>query len=176
MTLSDAQDLIRPALAFRSGNWADIGAGTGMFTLALQSLLETGTIYALDKNPHVLYSLKSSETVTIAVEEGDFNRPLNLPQLDGMIMANALHYAPRPEEVLENILRHLRPGGIFILVEYETPKALPPWVPYPLPFRQFQQIAQAVGLSEPQLLHSVASNYGHDHIYAAGCTFGKTSG
>ena len=144
MTLSDAQDLIRPALTFRSGNWADIGAGTGMFTLALQSLLEEGTIYAVDKNPHVLYSLKSSERVTIVVEEGDFNRPLNLPQLDGIIMANTLHYTPNPEEVLTNILHHLRPGGLFILAEYETPKALPPWVPFPLPFQQFQQLAKVV--------------------------------
>ena len=89
--------------------------------------------------------------------------------MDGIIMANALHYAQRPPEVLKNVLEHLKPGGAFLLIEYETRDPRPPWVPYPLPFATFQQMAPEAGLTEPELLAKVPSQYGHEHIYSAFC-------
>lgn len=167
MTPSDALTLLRPAVSSPSGTWADLGAGTGMFTLALQQLLGSGTIYAVDKNPHVLWSIAGGGPAAIVVHEADFTRPLELPLLDGIVMANALHYAPDPVSALVNILACLRPGAPFILVEYETEQARPPWIPYPLPFRRFVEVALEAGLSQPEELERVASDYGHRHIYSA---------
>ena len=89
MPPSDALTLLRPAVSFPFGARAGQGAGTGMFTLALRQLLESGTIYALDKNPHVLWSLAGGSPVEAVVLEADFTRPLELPLLDGIVMANA---------------------------------------------------------------------------------------
>ena len=150
-----------------SRNWADLGAGTGMFTEALKALLPSGKIFAVDKNPHVLWSLAGGSQVEIVVQEADFTKPMELPELDGIVMANALHYTPRPSAVLQQMMQYLRPGGHFILVEYETEQARPPWIPYPLPFRKFTRICEEAGLTKPVELHQVPAAYGHQHIYSA---------
>lgn len=168
MEHQQAQSLLEKCITQSSGIWADIGAGTGTFTLALQALLESGTIYAVDKNPHVLWSLKSTNTVQILVEEADFTKPLSLPPLDGIVMANALHYASNPADTLRHVLQPLKEGGTFILIEYETTIARPPWNPYPIPFQRFQQLAKEVGLSEPMELGRVNSQFGQQYIYSAG--------
>jgi ubiquinone/menaquinone biosynthesis C-methylase UbiE len=169
MTPQQARSLIKDGILKKKGNWADIGAGTGTFTLALRDLLESGTIYTVDKSPHVLWRLESTDAVRIEVVEGDFNHALDLPKLDGMIMANALHYSDAPEKVLKNLLHHLKPGGVFILIEYETTTPRPPWVPYPIPFAKFREIVEAIGLTKPVKLAEVPSRYGHQGIYAAYC-------
>lgn len=168
MTLSEAADLIRPALRPDAQTWADMGAGSGLFTQALQALLPRGKVYALDKNPHLLWSLPRHPAVALAVEEADFTRPFELPEaLDGIVMANALHYAPQPEAALGHVLRHLRPGGCFLLIEYDTARPKPPWVPHPVPLARFQALAPKMGLSEPQLIARRPSHYGAYDLYAA---------
>ena len=171
MNLSEARALIAPAVSQGDMTWADIGAGTGLFTLAICQLIGSGTVYAVDKSPHALWSLQVPEGTKVVVIEGDFNRSMDLPAVDGLLMANALHYAKNPDPVLRNVLSHLRPGGLFILIEYETTSANQ-WVPYPITFESFSSIAVNVGLTTPSLLATHPSSYGHDHIYAAVAHFG----
>ncbi len=52
LDLNDAVDLIKPAFARtrHAQTWADLGAGSGMFTRALASMLPKGSvIHAVDK-------------------------------------------------------------------------------------------------------------------------------
>lgn len=170
MELNTAIHFIRPAIPHQRGTWADIGAGTGIFTQALDQLLAAdSTIYAADKNPHLLYRLQL-ERCKLMIEELDFNRPYTLPALDGIIMANTLHYAEDPLPVLNRLLTFLKPGGLFILIEYQTHRPLAPWIPYPVPFESFEQLAAATVLSRPEELTSMPSSYGHDRIYLARAT------
>ncbi len=148
--------------------WADIGAGTGVFTVALQAMLTSGSVvWAVDKNPHVLWNLPEQNGVSIRVEEGNFERTMHLAPFDGIVMANALHYAANPQPVLDNVLQHLKPGGTFILIEYDTDRANPPWVPYPISWAKFQALAPQVGLQTPERIHQVSSRYGYEYIYSA---------
>lgn len=150
--------------------WADIGAGTGAFTVALQMLLAPeSTVWAIDKNPHMLWSLPKQNEVNIRVEEGNFERAMDLPLFDGIVMANALHYAQDPVVVLQNVLQHLKPGGTFILIEYDTAQANPPWIPYPVSLASFETLAPQVGLTPPQAIHRVSSQYGQNSIYSMVC-------
>lgn len=167
MTESEAVDLIRPGVLHHAGIWADVGAGTGMFTQSLRQLLVSGVIYAVDKTPHVLWSLAGGAPVSVVVVEADFTGPMEIPPCDGIIMANALHYASDPVATLHNVMGYLRPGGVLLLVEYETEQARPPWIPYPLPFRRLAEIARAADLAEPVELHRIPAGYGHQHIYSA---------
>lgn len=167
MNIQTAIDYLRPAVPKTKSTWADIGAGTGLFSEALDHLLEPGsTIIATDKSPHMLYRLVLKNS-RLQIEDHDFTKPFNLPLVDGIIMANALHYAEDPAAVLENVLKILKPGGIFILVEYQTNQARPPWIPYPVPFEKFEQITMSLDLTKPEVMSKVTSNYGHDHIYLA---------
>lgn len=169
MSPQQAISLIKGAIDSRQSTWADIGAGTGMFTLALREMLTSGTIYAVDKSPHALWRLPLNGGVKIEVVEGDFTKKMELPIVDNILMANALHYAEDPIPVLKNVLTHLRPGGQFVLIEYETEQAIPPWVPYPIPFSNFEKIAEECGLSKPEKIGQVPTRYGHEHIYSAVC-------
>ena len=177
MDLREAVRLIRSGVDAESVVWADIGAGTGMFTQALAQLLNRssgenresgqGRIYAVDKSPHALWDIRAEGGIEIVVVEADFNGPLELPPLDGIVMANALHYAEDQLAVLKNVLECLKADGTLILVEYETEKARPPWVPHPVPFNMFESLCAQSGLSKPEIIGSAPSRYGYERIYAA---------
>ncbi len=167
MDIQVAAELIQKGVIREEAIWADLGAGTGTFTQALQHLLPKGMVYAVDKSPHALWRLPKHDSVSMEIVDADFTRPLTLPALDGLLMANALHYVDQPADLLKNLLPLLKPGGTFLLVEYDTNRPRPPWIPYPIPFSQFTAIAQEVGLTPPERLGSVPSMYGQDHIYAS---------
>jgi SAM-dependent methyltransferase len=193
MTLTEAIDLIRPAVVPLSGVWADIGAGTGLFTEALMLILEEGKVIAVDKSPHSLYANEQlaisnskrsedparSEAVNgmatgnlqsgigLEIIEADFNHPFVLPPLDGILMVNALHYAHDHTDVLKNVLTHLKPGGTFVLIEYDTDKPNPPWVPNPVSFVRFKELCEKAGLREPELIGTRDSVYNDGKMYVA---------
>jgi trans-aconitate methyltransferase len=120
-----------------------------MFTLALMEILESGKIMALDKSPHALYKIKPPIHVSLEIIDADFNQPLELPELDGIVMANALHYAKDHRYVLQNVLTSLKAKGSFILVEYDTERPNEPWVPNPVSLNTFRKLCKLSGLSEP---------------------------
>src|SRR5688572_21503896 len=170
MTLHEAIDLIRPGIIPASGTWADIGAGTGLFTMALMEILKEGKVFAVDKRPHVLFQSKivnRKSKIEIEIIEGDFHKSLQLPQLDGIIMANALHYANDHLTVLKNVLVTLKPTGSFILIEYETNKPNPPWMPNPIPFERFRELCKIVGLNDPVVIGRRKSVYSDGEMYVA---------
>src|SRR5437870_910905 len=74
--------------------WADLGCGSGLFTNALATLLHTGsTIHAVDKNISSFRKTNNNKNTIINPLQLDFvssNLPLN--DLDGVLMANSLHY------------------------------------------------------------------------------------
>mgnify|MGYP002683214101 CR=1 FL=1 len=57
MTPIEAINFIRLGIIHPSGTWADIGAGTGLFSRALMEILEEGKVIAVDKSPHALYGI-----------------------------------------------------------------------------------------------------------------------
>lgn len=139
-----------------------------MFTRALLQILGGGAkVYAVDKSPHMLWDLARETKGQVVATEGDFNTPLGIPQVDGILMANALHYAVDAEAVLRNVLKHLKPGGTFVIVEYETIHPRPPWVPYPVPFDRFVELTALAGLQAPTQCGRIRSQYGYEFIYAA---------
>ena len=150
--------LIRDGVPGPGGVWADLGAGTGNFTWALRELLGVrGTIYAVDRDRRAIERQRAA--LAQAVEPGaaivpiqaDFTRPLDLPPLDGALMANALHFVRDQPAALALVASYLRPGGRLLLVEYDVAAALA-WVPFPIPFERFAALAAQAGLADPALV------------------------
>ena len=166
MTHTEATDLIRDGVTQRGGVWADLGAGSGTFTRALAELLgPEGCIYAVDRR--VLLAETTSKTgAEIRSLEADFTRPLALGLLDGVLMANSLHFVRRQERVLSRIVSDLRPNSRFLLVEYDLQRPTP-WIPFPVPPARFEELARRVGLSEPREFKRRPSRYGPRELYAA---------
>lgn len=153
--------------------WADLGSGWGAFTLALADLLGPGaTITSVDRDARAL--AEQRELVAARFPQtrltqitGDFTRPLGLSGLDGIVMANSLHFVRDKAPVLALTHGYLRPGGRLILVEYNADRGNP-WVPWPTAFPTWQRIATAAGFTMPRLLATRPSRFLRE-IYSAAC-------
>ncbi len=175
----DSASLLRLiADAVRSGDtaWADLGAGEGAFTRTLRTLLGSAAeIYAVDSNASALRRQQKSlrGDRTLASErthflEADFTRTLDLPPLDGLLMANALHYVDADDQVatLRKLGQYLKPTGRLTIVEYDMSRPNP-YVPFPVPFESLARLAVAAGYSDPVRLATVPTRYGRGGMYSA---------
>ena len=175
MEHADLVGLLRPAVATRGGDWADLGAGEGAFTLALGELLPPGaTIHAIDRDSAALESLASryerlarrrGAAPRLETRVADFTRDLALNDLDGVVMANSLHFTKDKAAVLARVRTMLKTGAPLLLVEYDADHGNP-WVPYPISFETWRALAPANGFTEPRLLDSEPSRF-MNRIYSA---------
>ena len=157
MDHADHVGLLRGGITAGGGTWADVGAGSGAFTLALADLLGPGSaIVAVDRDGGALrQNARSVEArfpgVDLTMLVGDLTGPLALPTLDGIVAANSLHFVPRDAQpdVVRALAGHLRPGGTFIVVEYDA-DAGNPWVPHPFSAARWPTLATAAGLEAPR--------------------------
>jgi SAM-dependent methyltransferase len=163
--------LIREAVTDRERVWADLGSGSGAFTSALASCSAAGSrIYSVDVDAAGLREQEREirgrfPGVGLTVIRGDFTAAIDLPPLDGILMANALHFQKDACGVLSHVAKWLKPEGRLLLVEYDTDRR-GPWVPYPVPSSRLGEIAACAGLSAPRVLGFQPSSY-HGRMYAA---------
>jgi ubiquinone/menaquinone biosynthesis C-methylase UbiE len=168
--------LIQGAVPKKSGTWADLGCGDGVFTRALAELIgPNGRIYAVDKDPRALSKLEQripGHAPVIPVL-ADFTRPLDLPEdggtLDGLLFANSLHYDPTPEITLARLAAPLAPGGRVVVVEYDR-RSANRWVPYPISPARLAELTAAAGLSTPEVTGTLPSAFS-GVLYAAVATW-----
>jgi SAM-dependent methyltransferase len=168
MNTNEAIELIAGAIPRAGGTWADLGAGHGTFTRALARLLgPTGRIYAVDRDARAVASLRRwspRERTAVVAVLADFTQSFELPGLedtllDGMLIANALHFVRDAEAVLARLVARIRPGGRLVLVEYDR-WAPNRWVPYPIPIARLPDLARSVGLTPPAITATRPSAYG----------------
>lgn len=174
MNTSEAVALIEGAVRGREGTWADLGAGDGTFTRALGKLLAPNSrIYAVDRDAGAVAELErwsASAADNVIPVEADFTGAFDLPELggtllDGMLLANALHFVQDADAVLTRLVALVRPGGRVVLVEYDQ-RAASRWVPYPIPIAHLPALAAAAGLSIPTVTATRSSAY-RGILYAA---------
>jgi ubiquinone/menaquinone biosynthesis C-methylase UbiE len=165
MDHSDHVDLLRPAALAPGGAWADFGAGSGAFTLALRELLGPhAEIYAVDRDRGGFRELERAHRERFATAErvhpvrADFGGALLLPPLDGIVMANSLHYFKDKVKILRHVRSFLKMDGLLLLVEYNVDSGNL-WVPHPLSFETYRALAPQAGFSQPQLLATKPSRF-----------------
>lgn len=173
MDVRDAARLIAPAVA-SGGAWADLGAGTGTFTAALARLLGSqGHVYAVERDARAAAALDAlsrgtpNDSARISVLHGDFLGTLELPALDGLLLANSLHFVPDEQQspLLTRLASSVTTGGAILIVEYDNrPRSR--WVPFPVSFSRLQALARDAGLERPALIGRRESEYGGT-MYAA---------
>lgn len=173
MDSRDAARLIAPAVHIGE-SWADLGAGTGTFTVALARLSgSTGRVYAVELEPSAVDALrtvareKAADRATIVVLRADFTEQLELPPLDGVLLANALHFVDSEEQarVLRRLADRLVNTGALVIVEYDN---RPPsrWVPFPISFTRLADLARIAALGAPEQIGRRRSMFGGS-MYAA---------
>lgn len=183
MTPPEALALLQPAPVFRhpaiqstpvhsSSNptrWADLGCGSGLFTLALASLLCPGsTVYAVDRQPKIRPHHTPNQVSIEPVKTDFVKNALPFRDLDGILMANSLHYVKdKPTLIRKLRAANLRPQHAILIIEYDTGRPTPVWVPYPVSFASLQTFFHNVGYSTIIRLADHPSIFNRNAIYSA---------
>jgi ubiquinone/menaquinone biosynthesis C-methylase UbiE len=154
--------------------WLELGSGTGAFTLALADLLgQSGTIHSVDRDRGALATQSSAVrshfgAVRLDQRAADFTRPLGFSGMDGVLMANSLHFVQDKAPVLALMRSYLAPSGRFVLVEYDADQGNH-WVPHPISYTTWLAVAPRAGFSGARLLGRVPSRF-LNAIYASVAT------
>ena len=148
--------------------WADLGCGSGTFTTALAEFLAPGsTIDAIDLNPGIKKQT-TPNNVTILPSAADITQPNPaLRELDGILIANAIHYVRDQPAFAKMLHATLKPGGNVILVEYDTDTPVPRWVPYPLSYAFATRLFTQRYWTPLQKGNTRPSAYGRANLYVA---------
>jgi hypothetical protein len=88
-----------------------------------------------------------------------------VPVLDGIVMANALHFHRQPQPIVQLLKSYLHSQGRFIIVEYNIEQGNSA-VPYPVSYRMWEEVAQQCGFTHTQLLKTRPSRFLKE-IYSA---------
>lgn len=167
MTIHEATALIQPAFGVEiktPQHWADLGCGSGLFTRALAALLAPGSrITALDRVPQSIPEVPGRSIEFIC---SDFIVDTTmLSNLDGILMANSLHFVPDKQNLLNLLSGILTNEGRFIIIEYDT-KLPNPWVPFPIGHQELILLMHRAEFSHHDTLQSRKSIYHQGDIIA----------
>jgi SAM-dependent methyltransferase len=147
--------------------WADLGCGDGTFTLALAELLPQGsTVHAVDTDRSALRRIPGRHGgATIVTQAVDFTRqPWPFDDLDGILMANALHFVRAQSAFIRACIPRLRRRR-FLIIEYDS-DVPNPWVPYPLSRATAARLFTEAGFPSITPLGSMLSRYQRSRMYA----------
>lgn len=122
-------------LSLRPGmSVADVGAGTGLYTLDLaRAVGPAGTVYAVDIIPHFLRHIEKKAAraglKNIRLVQAGAGA-LNLPpaSADLVFTCDVYHHLERPAATLAAIRAALRPGGTLVLVDLRRDADSPAWI------------------------------------------------
>ena len=120
-------DLLLAALELKPGmTVADVGAGTGYYSWQIAARIgETGRVHAVDVQPQMIALLKErmqrrGVRNVLPVLGSPTDTGLAPDSIDLALMVDVYHELDHPREILDSVMRALRPGGRLVLVEYRA--------------------------------------------------------
>ncbi len=131
---------------------ADLGAGTGYFSLPIARRLPRGRVLAVDLQPEMLRKVRAAAALagvenieTVQASETDPRLPP--AGVDLVLIVDAYHEFSHPREVMQGVVAGLRPGGRVYLVEYRAEDPSVPIKPlHKMSEAQARRELEAVGL------------------------------
>lgn len=102
---------------------ADIGAGSGYYTFRMARRVPDGKVFAVDIQPEMLdimrRKIRKEEIGNVELVRGEEKSP-NLAEnsVDMVLMVDVYHELSHPKEMMQEIVKALKPGGRFVLLEY----------------------------------------------------------
>ena len=167
--IAKAQKFLASGCFKPQSRWVEFGAGFGTYILALHTFLENGWIVALEleqKRVNFLEELVKTQGLSdVFIIRGDFyDAPLQTNSMDGILLANVLHFSSDLRDVLMEACRVLRANGVMIIVEYVVSSPLP-WVPYPLPKQKLVRFLNENAFQDIHLLAEDHRTYSITAVY-----------
>ena len=167
--------LLRDAVAMFDGSdlgaagptrWADLGCGNGRFTLALAEQLAPGSvIHAMDRDARALARIDTHHgNARIGTHRGDFTKlPWPFGDLDGILMANSLHFIEHRHAFIRPCQSQLRPAHRFLSRSHGQSQS----VGAPLSRTALENLFKDAGYTAFTTLGSRPSLYHRAPLYAA---------
>jgi ubiquinone/menaquinone biosynthesis C-methylase UbiE len=103
---------------------ADIGAGTGVFSLPLaRAVRPGGTAYAVEVDEALLKHIAETATeqgvANIQTVYGDYHDPLLPAPVDLAFIHDVLHHIEKRAEYIKNLAGYIKPGGRIAVIEFK---------------------------------------------------------
>lgn len=167
MEIIEARKMIETGIPTSENSlWVDLGCGAGTFTYALAGLLKTSNkIIAIDRQLQKLE--KELEGCEIEFRKSNIESdPFSFQQVNGILMANSLHYVRDQSSFIKKLKNQLTKDGRIILVEYDT-ETSNQWVPFPVSFNKAQKLFCENGFKAVKKIGERKSVYNSGLMYAS---------
>jgi ubiquinone/menaquinone biosynthesis C-methylase UbiE len=112
-------------LAIKPGQLvADIGAGTGIFSIRFSSAVKPGgKVYAVDVDQklldHILEAATEQGIVNVVPVLGEFDDPALPDDIDLAFINDVLHHIEHRELYLKNLAAYLKPNGRVAIIDFK---------------------------------------------------------
>lgn len=144
---------------------ADVGAGTGYFSFRIAKHVPQGKVLAEDIDPDMITDLKRTiaekHVTNVEPIQGTIEDP-KLPEdgVDVVLFVDAYHEFDHPREMMEAIVKALRPGGRVVDLEYRAEDPTVQILPHHK-MTEAQAIKEmaAVGLVHVKTLHELPQQH-----------------
>jgi ubiquinone/menaquinone biosynthesis C-methylase UbiE len=130
----------------------DYGAGTGIYTVAVAQAVPDGHVVAVEALSRLAELLREKITPELAgrlavVETQDNIIPLDDGDADRVVMVDVLHHLYDQPDALEQVVRVLRPGGLFVVIDWaDMERPVGPSPSHVLGLPAVRDIVTAMGL------------------------------
>ncbi len=125
MSFLTPEHLVRELFLQPSDRVADIGCGTGVYTIALaHGVGITGQVYSVDVHREALHTLAGTldkrGIVNVEMIWADVEKsvPIDAYSLDAVVISNVLFQFDKIDKALITIARLIKPGGQLLVVEW----------------------------------------------------------
>lgn len=132
----------------------DYGAGTGIYTIAVAEAVPDGRVIAVEALARLADMLRAKLTPELAnrleVVETDANSvPAPDAVADRVVMVDVLHHLYDQPEALAEVARLLRPGGLFVVVDWgDCERPVGPPLEHVLGLAAVRKVVASMGLNE----------------------------
>ncbi len=110
---------------------ADLGAGTGYFSVRLAHMLSKGTVYAVDVEPqmvkHLAERAKTEKLPNMIAVQADLSDPLLPGRVDVVLVVDVYHHIEAREKYFSRLRNVLVPGGRVAIIDFrrDSPEGPP---------------------------------------------------
>jgi ubiquinone/menaquinone biosynthesis C-methylase UbiE len=132
----------------------DYGAGTGVYTVAVAEAVPQGRVIAVEALPQLAALLRDKITPALADRLELVETSVNaVPAADGtadrILMVDVLHHLYDQPGALAEVVRLLRPGGLFVVVDWgDHKRPVGPPIDHVLGLASVRDIISQMGLEE----------------------------
>jgi SAM-dependent methyltransferase len=147
-------EVIRALALPRNAAVADIGAGTGYFSVRVARAVPTGSVIGIDTEPDMVRFLTEraarEKLANLQARLGRAGEPGLSGRVDLVLVVNTYHHIPSREHYFRDLQKSLNPGGRIAIIDYQPDAPMGPPRHARIPAERLQKELAGAGLELAQ--------------------------